>query len=165
MFSARDLLISGLRNAHAMERQAQELMERQISRTEDYPEVRVRLQRHLDETRSQLGRLDRCLESCGEGPSTIKDATMALTGNLAAMGHAMAADEILKNTFANNAFEHYEIAAYKSLIALAEQADQAMVAELKQSLSEEEDMAAWVDANVRPITLAYMRREAGAGAA
>ena len=28
-----------------------------------------------------------------------------------AMGHAMAGDEILNNTFANNAFEHFEIAA------------------------------------------------------
>jgi ferritin-like metal-binding protein YciE len=30
----------------------------------------------------------------------------------------MAGDEILKNTFANNAFEHFENAAYKSLLTL-----------------------------------------------
>jgi ferritin-like metal-binding protein YciE len=30
----------------------------------------------------------------------------------------MAGDEILKNTFANNALEHFEIAAYKSVLAL-----------------------------------------------
>jgi ferritin-like metal-binding protein YciE len=33
-----------------------------------------------------------------------------MLGNLAAMANASAGDEILKNTFANNAFEHYEIA-------------------------------------------------------
>ena len=45
-----------------------------------------------------------------------------MLGNLAAMANASAGDEILKNTFANNAFEHYEIAAYKSLIKLCERA-------------------------------------------
>ena len=31
------------------------------------------------------------------------------------MGHTLAGDEILKNSFANFAFENFEIAAYKSL--------------------------------------------------
>src|SRR5437588_8366124 len=104
--TARNLLITGLRNAHAMERQAQELMERQSERTNDFPEVKARLQRHLDETRQQLRRLESCLEQCGERESAIKDAALSTMGNLAAMAHTMAGDEILKNTFANNAFEH-----------------------------------------------------------
>ena len=36
---ARELFITGLRNAHAMEHQARELMERQIERSTDYPQV------------------------------------------------------------------------------------------------------------------------------
>lgn len=40
------------------------------------------------------------------------------------MSHALADDEILKNTFANNAFENFEIAAYKTLIALCAPAGQ-----------------------------------------
>ncbi len=44
---------------------------------------------------------------------------MSMAGGMAAMGHAMAGDEILKDSLANYAFEHYEIAAYKSLITLA----------------------------------------------
>ena len=43
----RDFFVTGLRNAHAMEMQARELMERQIDRTQDYPELRTRLQQHL----------------------------------------------------------------------------------------------------------------------
>ena len=38
---ARDLLIVGLRNAHAMETQARELMERQSERTGDFPKVQA----------------------------------------------------------------------------------------------------------------------------
>lgn len=35
---------------------------------------------------------------------------MSMVGSMAAMGHSVAGDEILKNSFANFAFENYEIA-------------------------------------------------------
>jgi ferritin-like metal-binding protein YciE len=81
-------------------------------------------------------------------------------GNMMAVGHSMAAAEILKNTFANNAFEHFEIAAYKSLLTLCGPAgaDGARTL-LEQSLKEEEAMASWVDQNVSKVTLAYLNRE------
>ena len=85
--------------------------------------------------------------------------------NMMAMGHSMAGNEILKNTFANNAFEHYEIAAYKSLLALCGPAgvDSARIP-LEQSLKEEEQMAAWVDQNVQNVTMAYLEKEQRAAA-
>jgi ferritin-like metal-binding protein YciE len=116
--SARDIFITGLRNAHAMETQARELMERQSERLTDYPEVQARMKTHLGETEGQLKRLDQCLSSLGESASAIKDTTQSFMGNMMAMAHSVAGDEILKNTFANNAFENFEIAAYKSLLAL-----------------------------------------------
>ena len=72
---------------------------------------------------------------------------------------------ILKNTFANNAFENFEIAAYKSLLALCGPAgaDNAR-AHLEASLREEEQMAQWVADNVEKVTLAYVAREARAAA-
>src|SRR3982751_803575 len=84
----------------------------------DYPEVQARAKAHLRETESQLNRLEQCLSSMGESSSTLKDTTQSVMGNIMALGHSMAGDEILKNTFANNAFEHFEIAAYKSLLTL-----------------------------------------------
>jgi hypothetical protein len=47
----------GLRNAHAMEIQARELMERQSERLDDYPDVKAKLSAHLGETNEQLRRL------------------------------------------------------------------------------------------------------------
>jgi ferritin-like metal-binding protein YciE len=125
MPSAREIFITGLRNAHAMEVQAREMIERQIERTSDYPEVRAKLQAHLEETHNQLRRLDHCLASCGEDASTLKDVAQSMTGNFLAMAHGVADDEILKNTFANNAFENFEIAAYKSLLAICDEAEAA----------------------------------------
>ena len=82
-----------------------------------------------------------------------------------AMAHSMAGDEILKNTFANNAFENFEIAAYKSLLALAGPAGAETVrTALQESLNEEERMASWIDANVEKVTMEYLAREQQAAA-
>jgi ferritin-like metal-binding protein YciE len=45
---------------------------------------------------------------------------MSVVGNLAALGHGAVSDEVVKNRFTNFAFEHYEIASYKSLLTLAD---------------------------------------------
>jgi Domain of unknown function (DUF892) len=105
--TARDVFMVGLRNAHSMEVQAREMMERQSERLSDYPDVQARVKEHLAETNEQLRRLDQCLEACGETSSTLKDTAQSVMGNTMAMAHAMAGDEILKSTFANNAFEHF----------------------------------------------------------
>jgi ferritin-like metal-binding protein YciE len=164
MNPARDLLVTGLRNAHGMETQARELMARQCERLGDYPAVQTRVRQHLAETIQQLHRLQQCLAACGETASAIKDTLMSALANLTAFSHAAADDEILKTTFANQAFEHYEIAAYKSLIALCEQAGMSGLQEpLRQSLAEEQRMAAWLDEHVEEVTLSYLaKRSAGA---
>jgi ferritin-like metal-binding protein YciE len=161
--TARDIFVVGLRNAHSMEVQARELMERQSERLEEYPEVKAKVAAHLQETNEQLKRLEQCLEACGESTSTLKDATQSVAANAMAMAHSMAGDEILKNTFANNAFEHFEIAAYKSLLALCPAAGmEAARASLQASLKEEERMAAWIDANLAKVTMEYVAHEQAA---
>jgi ferritin-like metal-binding protein YciE len=100
-----------------MEVQARELMERQSERLDEYPEVKAKVAAHLQETNEQLSRLEQCLEACGESTSTLKDTAQSVAANTMAIAHSMAGDEI-KNAFANNAFENYEIAAYKSLLTL-----------------------------------------------
>lgn len=45
---------------------------------------------------------------------------LSFTGKMAALGHTVAGDEILKNSFANFAFENLEIGVYNSLITIAE---------------------------------------------
>jgi ferritin-like metal-binding protein YciE len=158
--TARDIFVVGLRNAHAMEIQARELMERQSEKLDDYPEVKAKVAAHLQETNQQLKRLEQCLEACGESTSTVKDTAQSVAANAMAMAHSMAGDEILKNTFANNAFEHFEIAAYKSLLTLCPAAGmEAARAALEISLKEEERMAAWIDANVAKVTMEYVRHE------
>ena len=153
---ARKIFIIGLRNAHAMENQALSIMKPQASRIENYPEVGARIEQHIEETRGQIARLDEILESLDENASTLKDTALSFMGTMAALGHAVAADEILKNSMANFAFENFEIAAYSSLLALAQyNGDSRVEAALRQNLEEEKAMAQWLDEHLPQITLRY----------
>ena len=118
METARSLFITGLKNAHALEQQASQIIGRQLDRIELYPDVADRLRQHLKETRTQQQSVEEILGSMNETYSALKDFGAGFMGNMAAVAHAPAPDEILQNFFANLAFENYEIAAYTSLIAL-----------------------------------------------
>ena len=150
------IFVTGLRNAHAMENQALSIMKPQVERIENYPEVAQRLAQHIAETEVQIQRLEQILDGFGESKSSLKDAALSLSGSMAAITHSMAPDEIVKNSFANYAFEHFEIAAYKSLLALSNQAgNSTATALLRQNLDEELSMAQWLDQNIEPVTLKY----------
>ena len=159
----RSLFITGLRNAHAMENQALSIMKPQLSRIESYPDVATQLDKHIRETENQIKRLDDVLQQFGEEHSTLKDVALSLSGAMAAMGHTMAGDEILKNSFANFAFENFEIAAYKSLLTIAELGGfPSAVPALKANLAEEQAMANWLDTNIRAVTIKFASlKEAG----
>lgn len=154
--SYRDTFITGVVNARALEVQAKQLITRQLERVESYPELAAALQRHLEETEQQRDRLDRILEAHGTSHSVVKDFMTGFMGNMAAMGHVPMQDEIIKNSLANYAFEHFEIAAYKSLLTLAELAgDSKASALLQESLAEEERMARWCGDHLDGITRKY----------
>lgn len=161
--SARSVYISGLRNQHAVENQAVELLERQVGRLENYPEMADRMRLHIQESQEQARRIEELLSELGTSHSGLKDTVMSFVGNMAAMAHAPAQDEVLKNTMANFAFEHYEIASYKSLLTLADvTAHSSGTSALKQSLSEEEAMASWINDHIAGTVRTYLSRyEAG----
>jgi ferritin-like metal-binding protein YciE len=159
----REAFITGLRNAHAMEKQALSIMEPQVGRLESYPDVARRLEDHIRETHGQIDRLETILTGLGESASGLKDMALSVVGGMAAMGHTVAGDEILKNTLANFAFENYELAAYSSLITLAEAGGYADAKPaLLKSLGEEQAMAEWIGSQVPNVTLRFISlREAG----
>jgi Uncharacterized protein conserved in bacteria len=153
---ARDIFVTGLKNAHAMENQALAIMKPQADRIQNYPQVEARLRDHILETEGQIERLDRILDDMGEDRSALKDTALSMGGAMAAIGHTFAPDEIVKNSFADFAFENYEIAAYKSLLCLAEEAGvRSAIDPLRQNLEEEQAMAEWLDNNIEAVTLQY----------
>lgn len=153
----RSIFVTGLRDAHAMENQALSIMKPQISRIESYPAVARRLEEHVRETEQQIARLEDILGGLDETHSTVKDWALSAGGGMAAIGHSLAGDEILKNSLANYAFEHYEIAAYKALLAMAERGGFEFALDgLTDSLREEEAMASWIDEHLDQVTMQFL---------
>lgn len=155
--AAYDVFIDGLRNAHAMENQALSIMQPQLNRLEHYPQVSALLDRHIRETEGQIQRLDQVFETLNESSSGLKDTMLSFSGSMAAMTHSMASDEILKNSLANFAFEHFEIAAYTALITAAEQANMTQaIPLLKQNLDEEVAMASQIHDGLPDVVRQYI---------
>jgi ferritin-like metal-binding protein YciE len=157
----RDILIVGLRNAYGLEGQALTTMENVHGRLEHYPDLKAVVGQHIEETRGQQQMIAECLSRFGETPSTLKEAAMKLMGNVQAMVHGMAGDEVLKNLFSLYAFEHFEIASYKSLIAMAEECGETEVIQTCRDILRQEEMTAQkLEQLLVPVTKTYLRLEA-----
>ena len=153
----RSVFVTGLQNAHALEQQALSMIDRQLDRIVSYPEIAQRLRGHRIETEQQMVRLNEILSSLNSSNSAMKDMALNFMGNMAALGNVMAADEILKDQMINYAFENFEVASYRSLIAMAEAGDfKDATSLLRETLAEEEAMAAWVLDSLPELTLKYI---------
>lgn len=163
MATVRELFVVGLRNAHVMEVHARELLERQSERMDQYPALQARIKQHLQETYDQLDRIEICLSACGETTSTLDDMAQPFMADNQASMRSLTDDEVLKNTFANNGFENFEIAAYKSLLAMCRSAQEnGARPHLEASLKEEEEMARWLNQHVEDITNDYLAKATAA---
>ncbi|WP_312727383.1 DUF892 family protein, partial [Stutzerimonas kunmingensis] len=98
-------LIEWLRDAHAMEAQAETMLTKQASRIEHYPELKARIEQHIDETQNQARLIESCLQRYDKSYSGLKD----LGGKMMAMGQAMGGmmvnDEIVKGAQMGYVFE------------------------------------------------------------
>ena len=154
----RDVFVTGLKNAHAVEHQALSLMDRQIGRAKNFTEVADVLKAHRVETEQQIVRLETLLGQFDESPSGLKDAALSMSGNLAALSHSFAEDEILKNAFATFAFENFEVASYKGLLLLAQSGEYSAAYDpLNATLDEEMRMARWVDDSLPMLVEKHLR--------
>jgi ferritin-like metal-binding protein YciE len=154
-----------LRDAHAMERQSEQVLSSQVARIVHYPQVRDRLREHLDETREHARRIEGCLKARDADASAPKDAGARLLAIGQAMAGMLAGDEIIKGALASCTFEHMEIAAYKILIAAAQDAgDMQTVRACEENLADEIAMADWFSENIGSLTREFLLREGDATA-
>lgn len=157
--SNKETLIDWLRDAYAMETQAVQMLERQTERIKNYPEVLAKAEEHTEISRRQAERLRDCLQHLGADTSTIKTGIGMLMGNMQSLSGLVTTDEIVKAGVFNYAFEHFEIANYRALIAAAEAVGEAGIAStLHQSLDEELEMADWLEQHLPEVTRTYLAR-------
>lgn len=161
MATPQENLLDWLRDAHAMEQQAESMLKGQAERLEHYPELKDRIIRHIEETQGQQRLLLECIERLGGSPSTLKD----LAGKLMAFGQAVGgmtmSDEVVKGAMAGYVFENLEIASYTVLIEAAETAgDDATAQACRSILKQEIAMAEWLKEHLPQVTRAFLTRSA-----
>jgi ferritin-like metal-binding protein YciE len=161
MAELNENLIDWLRDAHAMEQQAEQMLKAQASRIEHYPKVKARIEQHLQETLGQQKLLAGCIERLGGKPSAMKDVMGKVMAFGQAAGGALNSDEIVKGAIAGYVFENLEIATYTALIAAAQIAgDQETVRVCEEILPQEEAMARWILENLPELTEEFLARDA-----
>lgn len=154
-----DNLIAWLRDAHAMEEQAETMLASQFERLGHYPELKARIGRHIAETKQHAALLKGCLDRLGDGNSILKDAAAKVAAMAQGLSGVFATDEVVKGTLANYTFEHMEIASYRILIAAAEHVGDTETAAVCQHILQDElAMAKWLEDNTGNIVHAFMDR-------
>lgn len=153
-----------LRDAHAMEKQAEKMLKAQAERLDHYPVLRGRIEQHLEETRHQADKLEQAMSNSGIDTSVVKDLGGKLSAFGQAIGGSMASDEVVKGSIASYAFECFEIANYKALIQAAEHVGQTEIARVcKEILQEEQAMADWLAAHLEETTEQFLQRSEADG--
>jgi ferritin-like metal-binding protein YciE len=134
-------LVKYLADAHAIEAQAIQLLERAPSIAGE-PELERLYREHLDETRDQQRRVAQRLQALGGHPNKLKDAAMrlgALNWGTFFQSHPDTPGKLAVFAYA---FEHLEIGGYELLRRVATKAGDEETARLAASIADEERAAA-----------------------
>ncbi|RRV10609.1 ferritin-like domain-containing protein [Pseudomonas sp. v388] len=159
MATKQDNLLDWLRDAHAMEQQAESMLKAQADRLEHYPDLKRRIEQHLDETLGQQKLLKECIERLGGSTSTLKDMAGKLMAFGQALGGMTVSDEVVKGAMSGYVFENIEIATYTVLIQAAKDArDKETQQACEKILPQEVAMADWLREHLPAITTAFLQR-------
>jgi len=137
------LMTEQLRDAYSAEKQALRAMHKMMKHAAN-DRLRQGLQAHIDQTEGHMERLDQALEQLGGKPG--RKVCEAMRGLIEEANHEMGDAERgpmmdVVIIAAAQRMEHYEIASYGTLAALARAAGQDQVANLlHQTLEEEKRM-------------------------
>ena len=148
-----------LRDAHAMEKQAESMLESMASRIDNYPDVRARIEQHITETKQQITVLEEILDRNDISRSMLKDSMSKMMAFGQSVGGIMTSDEIVKGSISGYVFEQFEIACYTSLLAAARKAgDVASIPAIESILAEEQRMADWLIQHIPDTTEQFLLR-------
>jgi ferritin-like metal-binding protein YciE len=148
----REIILHWLRDAHAMENQSVQMLESQLPSLAGFPDFYNSVERHAAISREQRERLGTRIAELGQVPSAMRDNLALVVGFAAPMMIGVLPDNAARSAVANYAFEHLEIGTYRSLIGLAERAEDPATRTLAESiLAQELEMAGWLEAHLPRI--------------
>jgi ferritin-like metal-binding protein YciE len=161
MTTPREHLIHWLKDAYAMEQQALSMTKAQSDRIDHYPQLTARIAEHVEETKGQIDKLERCFAILETDGSMFKNSMGKMAATMQAIGGMMSPDEVVKGSMASYTFEHLEISSYRVLIAAAEAANEPEIARIcGEILQEEIAMANWLEEHLAQTTETFLQRDA-----
>ena len=157
--SVHDLLLSELRDLYDAEKQLVKALPK-MAKAASSEQLRVAFQEHLEETKNQTERLEKVFEKL-DTPTRGKscEAMRGLVQEASEMMEEIKTPQVLDAALITGAqkVEHYEIAAYGSVRALAEASGHKEVAQLLDETLEEEKAA---DEKLNHIALSEVNQAA-----
>ena len=161
MATIKETTMDWLRDAHAMEQQAEQMLTTFANRLENYPDLRVRIEQDVRAAQSHQRLLQDCLQREGESPSVIKDLGARIMGFGQSATGIMVSDEVVKGILATYVFTQLKIASYNILAAAAvHTSDTHVLTVCNQILAEENAMVEWLQNNIPKITSEFIARTA-----
>lgn len=156
---ASEHLMDWLKDAHAMEEQAETMLKGMASRIESYPDLHQRIEQHIEETKEQQRLIRGCIKRRGADTSLLKDLTGKATATFQGFSGMLVSDEVVKGSMFSFAFENLEIAAYSQLQEAASYVGDAETAEVcGRILLEERAMAQWLEHNSPALVRHFLAR-------
>ena len=145
-----DRVVAGLRDAHALEREAISRLQALIGALEDI-ELQHDAERHLTETRGHAAALEGRLEQLQAARSPLQDAFATAVGKGAGLAGELGTGgdpgELLRDALE---FERRECAFYGELLKIARDADDDATAAIAQRIRDDEEaMAETIAASLR----------------
>jgi ferritin-like metal-binding protein YciE len=155
----RELLSEELKDAFSAEKQALRCMQRGV-RKATTPALREGIELHIEQTQTQIERLEQAMEKMGVRPG--RKVCEAMRGLVEEAQHTIEEQEKgpmmdLVIIAGMQRIEHYEIAAYGTAVALAEAVGEAEVRDLLAETLEEEKQT---DVKLTEVTQEFVMPEA-----
>jgi ferritin-like metal-binding protein YciE len=157
----KETLLTWLKDAYAMEQGSATAIEKSASDARDYPDLQLRLNEHLEQTRRHADLVEGCIKRLGDDPSAVKTGMAKVSSWFEGITAGMARDDVIKHSLSGYAMESFEIACYRSLVAAARQVGDTETASVCEGiLREEEEMARWLEGQIPTLTERFMAEQA-----
>lgn len=159
--SATENICDWLRDAHAMEEQAEKLFSGQAERLKEYTGLRTKLEAELNYIQEHQALLTGRIEQLGKSTSTIKDVAGKVVASAQNMSGMMVSDEPVKGILALHTFTQMAIGSYKILVAAAEAARDEDTRRICESiLAHTETRALWIETELEAVTRTFLTAKA-----
>jgi len=156
-----DIVLTWLNDAYSVENALVHVLERHAKAAKDFPHVQRKIAAHLAQTRRHAELIADRVTALGSRPSAHKDRWAGLLAPVQnVLADAVDEEDVLKNSISDYAAENFEIATYQALMTAAEDTEDTATAQVcQQILTDEREMAGWLDEHI-PLLADHIVRQA-----